>query len=152
MFSILFSKIPQSEDKRNHAEKLITLPLQEDSKKTNDLSSSTSDSKIGESDRQPKESFFHFLGNLFNISGKSSLGEAKQSSLKDDHDKTEKELRNPSDYHEESIKKVGEIFSVPLGPQAFPAEEQESNSTESSDAFSLDTTQDSEQETSDLIK
>ncbi|XP_039735034.1 very large A-kinase anchor protein [Pteropus medius] len=145
-------KIPQSEDKRNHAEKLITLPLQEDSKKTNDLSSSTSDSKIGESDRQPKESFFHFLGNLFNISGKSSLGEAKQSSLKDDRDKTEKELRNPSDHHEENIKKEGEIFSGPLGPQTFPAEEQESNSAESSDAFSLDTTQDSEQETSDLIK
>uniref|UniRef100_A0A673TMH9 Crystallin beta-gamma domain containing 3 n=1 Tax=Suricata suricatta TaxID=37032 RepID=A0A673TMH9_SURSU len=91
-------KIPQSEHKRNHAEKLITLPTQEDSKKQNDLSHSTSDTKIGESDRQPKESFFQFLGNLFSISGKSSAGDAKQSSSKDDHDKTEKDLQNHSDF------------------------------------------------------
>ncbi|XP_019612766.2 very large A-kinase anchor protein isoform X1 [Rhinolophus sinicus] len=144
-------KIPQSADKRNHAEKLITLPVQEDSKKPNDLSGSTSDGKI-ESERQPKESFFQFLGNLFNISGKSSLGEAKQPSLKDDHDKTEKGVRNPSDRHEEGIKKERAISSGSLGTQVLPAEEQESNSTELSDAFSLDTTQDSEQETSDLTK
>lgn len=125
--------------------------MQEDSKKPNDLSGSTSDSKI-ESERQPKESFFQFLGNLFNISGKSSLGEAKQPSLKDDHDKTEKGVRNPSDRHEEGIKKERAISSGSLGTQALPAEEQESNSTELSDAFSLDTSQDSEQETSDLIK
>ncbi|XP_066097707.1 very large A-kinase anchor protein [Saccopteryx bilineata] len=143
-------KIPQSEHKRNHAEKLVTLPVQEDSRKPNDLSSSTSESKIEESDRQPKESFFQFLGNLFNISGKSFLGEAKQSSLKDDHDKTEKDLQSPRDRHEEEIKER-EIFSSSSGPQAFPME-QESNSAELSDTFSLDTTQDSEQETSDFIK
>lgn len=148
----MFSKIPQSEHKRNHAEKLIALPTQEDSKKPNDLSRSTSDNKIGESDRQPKESFFQFLGNLFNISGKSSLGDAKQSSFKDDHEKTEKDLQNPSDRHEEEAKKERESFGGSLGTQALPAEEPESNSAEPSDSFSLDTTQDSEQETSDLLK
>ncbi|XP_023094653.2 very large A-kinase anchor protein isoform X3 [Felis catus] len=145
-------KIPQSEHKRNHAEKLIALPMQEDPKKPNDLSRSTSDTKIGESDRQPKESFFQFLGNLFNISGKSSLGDAKQSSFKDDHDKTEKDLQNPSDRPEEGVKGEREIFGGSLGTQALPAEEPESNSAEPSDSFSLDTTQDSEQETSDLLK
>ncbi|XP_022359026.1 very large A-kinase anchor protein isoform X2 [Enhydra lutris kenyoni] len=144
-------KIPQSEDKRNHAEKLITLPMQEDSKKPNDLSRSTSDTKIGENDRQPKESFFQFLGNLFNISGKASLSDAKQSSFKGDHDRTEKDLQNPSDHPEEDIKREREIFSGSLGTKALPAEEAE-NSDETSDAFSLDTTQDSEQETSDLLK
>ncbi|KAB0407656.1 hypothetical protein E2I00_019591 [Balaenoptera physalus] len=145
-------KIPQSEDRRNHAEKLITLPTQEDSKKPNDLSGSTSDAKMGESDKQPKESFFQFLGNLFNISGKSSLGEAKQSSFKDEHDKTEKDLRNPSDHPEEGVQRERAVVSGSLGTLALPAEAQESNSAEFSDAFSLDTTQDSEQETSDLLR
>ncbi|XP_069328576.1 very large A-kinase anchor protein [Eulemur rufifrons] len=145
-------KIPQNEDKRNHAEKPITLPTQGDLKKPNDLSSSTLETKIGESDRQPKESFFHFLGNLFNISGKSSLGEAKHSSFKDDHDKTEKDLQNPGDHHEEAIKREREMLCGSLGTQTLPTEEQESNSAELSDAFSLDTTQDSEQETSDELK
>lgn len=147
----MFSKIPQSEDKRNHAEKLITLPTQEDSKKPNDVSRSTSDTKIGENDRQPKESFFQFLGNLFNISGKASLSDAKQSSFKDDHYRTEKDLQNPSDHPEEEVKREREIFSGYLGTKALPAEEAE-NSDETSDAFSLDTTQDSEQEASDLLK
>ncbi|XP_059954623.1 very large A-kinase anchor protein isoform X2 [Mesoplodon densirostris] len=145
-------KIPQSEDKRSHAEKLITLPTQEDSRKPNDLSGSTSDAKMGESDKQPKESFFQFLGNLFNISGKSSLGEAKQSSFKDEHDKTEKDLRNPSDHPDEGVQRERAVVSDSLGTLALPAEAQESNSAELSDAFSLDTTQDSEQETSDLLR
>uniref|UniRef100_A0A8C3WWS9 Crystallin beta-gamma domain containing 3 n=1 Tax=Catagonus wagneri TaxID=51154 RepID=A0A8C3WWS9_9CETA len=144
-------KIPQSEDKRCHAEKLITLTAQEDSKKPNDLSGSTSDAKIGESDKQPKESFFQFLGNLFNISGKSSLSEAKQSSFKDEHDKTEKDLRNPREHHEEGVQRERATVSGSLETQVLPAE-QESNSAELSDAFSLDTTQDSEQETSDLLR
>uniref|UniRef100_A0A8C6DMS9 Crystallin beta-gamma domain containing 3 n=1 Tax=Moschus moschiferus TaxID=68415 RepID=A0A8C6DMS9_MOSMO len=142
-------KIPQSEDKRTQAQQLITLPMQEDSKKPNDLSSSTSEAKIGESDKQPKESFFQFLGNLFNISGKSSLSEAKQSSFKDEHDKPEKDVRNPS-RHEEGGQR--ESVGGSVRTQALPAEEQESSSTELSDALSLDTTQDSEQETSDLLK
>ncbi|XP_057552357.1 very large A-kinase anchor protein isoform X2 [Hippopotamus amphibius kiboko] len=145
-------KIPQSEDKRNHSERLISLPTQDDSKKPNDLSGSTSDAKIGESDKQPKESFFQFLGSLFNISGKSSPGEAKQSSFKDGHDKTEKDLRNPSDHREEGVQKKRAVVSGSLGTEALPAEEEESNSAELSDAFSLDTTQESEQETSDLPK
>ncbi|KAL2805211.1 very large A-kinase anchor protein [Daubentonia madagascariensis] len=145
-------KIPQSKDKRNHAEKPVTLPTQEDLKKPNDLSNSTSETKIGESDRQPKESFFQFLGNLFNISGKSSLGEAKHSSFKDDHDTTEKDLHNPSEQDKEAIKREREVIRGSLGTQALPTEEQESNSAELSDAFSLDTTQDSEQETSDELK
>ncbi|XP_058411629.1 very large A-kinase anchor protein isoform X3 [Diceros bicornis minor] len=137
--------IPQNEDKRNHAEKPLTLPTQEDSKKPNDLSSSAPDAKTGESDRQPKESFFQFLGNLFNISGKSSLGEAKQSSFKDDHDKTERDLRNPSDRDEAGGRREQK------GAQVVPTEH-ESPSAELSDACSLDTTQDSEQETRDLLK
>ncbi|XP_001086806.4 very large A-kinase anchor protein isoform X1 [Macaca mulatta] len=145
-------KIRQSEEKRNHAEKSVTPPVQEDPKKAYDVSSSTADSKIGESDRQPKESFFQFLGNLFNISGKSSLGEAKQSSFRDDHDKAEKDLQNPSDHHEEGIKREREIFSGSLRTQTHPTEEQDSNSSELSDAFSLDTTQDSEQEATNLLK
>uniref|UniRef100_A0A452QJ05 Crystallin beta-gamma domain containing 3 n=1 Tax=Ursus americanus TaxID=9643 RepID=A0A452QJ05_URSAM len=145
-------KIPQSEDKRNQAEKRIPLPTQEDSKKPNDLSRSTSDTKIGENDRQPKESFFQFLGNLFNISGKSSLSDAKQSSFKDDHDKTEKDTQNPSERPVEEVRREREIVSGSLGTQALPPEEPESNSAEPADAFSLDTTQDSEQETSDLLK
>lgn len=148
IFSVLFSKISQSEDRRTQAQQLITLPTQEDSKKPNDLSSSTSEAKIGESDKQTKESFFQFLGNLFNISGKSSLSEAKQSSFKDEHDKPEKDLRNPS-RHEEGGQR--ESAGGSLRTQALPAEEQ-SSSAELSDAFSLDTTQDSEQETSDLLK
>ncbi|XP_023071795.2 very large A-kinase anchor protein [Piliocolobus tephrosceles] len=145
-------KIRQNEDKRNHAEKSVTFPVQEDPKKAYDVSSSTADTKIGESDRQPKESFFQFLGNLFNISGKSSLGEAKQSSFRDDHDKAEKDLQNPSDHHEEGIKREREIFSGSLRTQTHPTEEQDSNSSELSDAFSLDTTQDSEQEVTNLLK
>ncbi|KFO37208.1 Beta/gamma crystallin domain-containing protein 3 [Fukomys damarensis] len=145
------SNIPQCEDKRNHADKLISLSTVEDPKKPSDLSSSTADSKAGENDRQPKESFFHFLGNLFNISGKSSLGEVKQS-FKDDHDITEQGLQIHCDSHVEDSKREREIFSGSLGIQALPAEEQEFNSDELSDAFSLDTTQDSEQETTDLFK
>ncbi|XP_076974757.1 very large A-kinase anchor protein isoform X2 [Tamandua tetradactyla] len=144
-------KILQIEDKRNQADKPITLPKPEDSKKPNDLSSSTSDTKIGESDRQTKESFFQFLGNLFNISGKSSLGDAKQASFRD-QDKTEKALRSPSDRCEDGIKGEREIFIGHLGVQAPPPEEQEPNSSELSDAFSLATTQDSEQEAIDLLK
>ncbi|XP_006903186.1 PREDICTED: uncharacterized protein LOC102855222 [Elephantulus edwardii] len=145
-------KISQTEDKGNQAEKLITPPTQENAKKLNDLSSSASDTKIAEADKQPKESFFQFLGNLFNISGKSSLSETKQSSSKDDQDKTEKDLPNPSDHHEEGTKREEEAFSGSVGTETFPPEEQDSNSTELSDTFSLDTTQDSEQETSDLPK
>uniref|UniRef100_A0A8C2VAX2 Crystallin beta-gamma domain containing 3 n=1 Tax=Chinchilla lanigera TaxID=34839 RepID=A0A8C2VAX2_CHILA len=145
-------KSPQCEDKKNQSEKLISLSTLEDPKKPNDLSSSTSDSKAGESDRQPKEGFLHFLGNLFNISGKSSLGEVKQSSFKDDHGKTEQDSQTPCDSHVEDNKREKEIFSGSLVIQGLPTEEQEPNSDELSDAFSLDTTQDSEQETTDLLK
>ncbi|XP_036098718.1 very large A-kinase anchor protein [Molossus molossus] len=146
-------KIPQGEHNRSHAEKLIALPVPEDPKKPNDLSSSTSDGRTGESDRQPKESFFQFLGNLFSISGKSSLAEAKQSSLKDDLDRTEKDLRSRRDHHDEGAKGEREIPTSSLGAQALPKEEQESSSAELSDAFPLDTTtQDSEQETGDFLK
>ena len=145
----MFSKISQSEDRRTQAQQLITLPTQEDSKRPSDLPSSTSEAKIGESDKQPKESFFQFLGNLFNISGKSSLGEAKQSSFKDEHDRPEKDLRNPS-RHEEGGRREG--VGGPLRTQAPPAGEQESSSAELSDTFSLDTTRDSEQEAGDSLK
>lgn len=151
-YSVLFSKIPQSEHRRTHAEKLISLPVPGDSKKPSDLPSPTSDGKTGESDRQPKESFFQFLGNLFSISGKASLAEAKQPSLKDDHDKTEKDLPSPREHHEEGIGAEREMSRGSPGTQALLAGEQESSSAALSDAFSLDTTQDSEQETSDFIK
>ncbi|KAK2490808.1 hypothetical protein MC885_017291 [Smutsia gigantea] len=142
----------ESEDRRNHAQKLTTHPTQEDSKEPSDLSSSTADTRIGESDKQPKESFFQFLGNLFSISGKSSVGEAKQPSLKDDHDKTERGLRDPSEHPGEGIRREREIFSGSLGAGALPAEQESHSAEHSSDAFSLNTTQDSEQETSDLLK
>ncbi|XP_021094497.1 very large A-kinase anchor protein isoform X2 [Heterocephalus glaber] len=145
-------KIPQCEDKRNRTEKFISLSTLEDPKKPSDLFSSTSDSKAGESDKQPKESFFHFLGNLFNISGKSSFGEVKQSSFKDDHDKTEQDLQIHCDSHVEDSKREKEVFSGSLGIQVLPTEEKEFNSDELSDAFSLDTAQDSEQESTDLLK
>ncbi|CAK6441578.1 unnamed protein product [Pipistrellus nathusii] len=145
-------KVPQSEHRRNHAEKLIALPVPGDSKKPNDLPSPTSDGKAGEGDRQPKESFFQFLGNLFNISGKASLAEAKQPSLKDDHGKTEKDLPSPRERPEEGVGADREVSRGPPGRQALPAGEPESSSAALSDAFSLDTTQDSEQETGDFIK
>ncbi|XP_054433374.1 very large A-kinase anchor protein isoform X2 [Pteronotus mesoamericanus] len=145
-------KVPQSEHKRNRTEKVTPLPVQEDARKPNDLSSSTPDSKTGESDRQPKESFFQFLGNLFNISGKSSLGEARQSSLKEDHDRTEKGWPSARDRHDDGVEEERETVSDSLGAQTLPAEELETTASELSDTFSLDTTQDSEQETSDFIK
>lgn len=151
VISILFSKIPQIEHKRNHAEKQTTLPVQEDAKQPSDLSSSTSDSKTGESDRQPKESFFQFLGNLFNISGKSSLGEAKQSSLKEDHDRTGKGSPSAGHRHEEGVEEERATAGGSPGVQALAADGQDA-ATELSDTFSLDTTQDSDQETSDFIK
>lgn len=160
VIAVLFSKIPQSEHKRNHAEKPTTLPVQEDARKPNDLSSSTSDSKTGEGDRQPKESFFQFLGNLFSISGKSSPGEAKQSSFKEDHDRTEKSLPSAGDHHEERVEEERAPSRGSPGTQALAAGRQDSaadadgrdSAAELSDAFSLDTTQDSDQETSDFIK
>lgn len=152
LLSVLFLKIPQSEHRRNHAEKLIALPVPGDCKKPNDLPSPTSDGKTGESDRQPKESFFQFLGNLFNISGKASLAETKQSSLKDDRDRTEKDSQSPREPHEEGVREEREMCRGSLGTQAPLAGEQESSSAALSDDFSLDATPDSEQETSDFIK
>ncbi|KAH0500022.1 Very large A-kinase anchor protein [Microtus ochrogaster] len=145
-------QIPQGEDRRNHGEQPASIPVLDDHAKPNDLSNSTSEIKMGESERQPKESFFQFLGNLFNISGKSSLGEVKQSSFKDDQDKSEKGPQTPSGHPDEGIQREKEIASSPVRIQVLPVDEQESNSSELSDAFSLDTTQDSEQETTDMLK
>lgn len=145
-------QIPQGEDRRNHAEQPASLPMLDEHSKPNDLSNSTSEVKTGESERQPKESFFQFLGNLFSISGKSSLGEVKQSSFKDDQDKSEKGPQTPSGPPDEGIQREKEIASSPVRIQVLPVDEQESNSSELSDAFSLDTTQDSEQETTDTLK
>lgn len=124
----------------------------DDPPKPKDLPDSTADAKTGDSDRQPKESFFQFLGNLFNISGKSSLGEVKQSSFKDDQDKPEKDPHTPTGPPEEGSQREEEITSCPARTQRLPEDQQESNSSELSDAFSLDTTQESEQETSDTLK
>ncbi|XP_052015131.1 very large A-kinase anchor protein [Apodemus sylvaticus] len=145
-------KIAQGEDRRNQDEKPAILPAVDDLPKPKDLPDSTSDAKTGESDRQPKESFFQFLGNLFNISGKSSLGEVKQSSFKDDQDKPEKDPQTPSIPPEEGSQREEEIASCLRRTQALPVDQPESNSSELSDTFSLDTTQDSEQETTDMLK
>lgn len=145
-------KIPQGEDRRNPAEQPAILPKVDDPPKPKDLPDSTVDAKTGDSDRQPKESFFQFLGNLFNISGKSSLGEVKQSSFKDDQDKPEKDPQTPTGPPEEGSQREKEITSCPARTQILPEDQQESNSSELSDAFSLDTTQESEQETSDTLK
>lgn len=133
-------------------EQPASLPMLDDHSKPNDLSNSASEIKMGENERQPKESFFQFLGNLFNISGKSSLGEVKQSSFKDDQDKSEKGPQTPSGPPDEGIQREKEITNSPVRIQVLPVDEQESNSSELSDAFSLDTTQDSEQETTDTLK
>ncbi|GAB1300357.1 Beta/gamma crystallin domain-containing protein 3 [Apodemus speciosus] len=145
-------KIAQGEDRRNHDEQRAILPAVDDLPKPKDLPDSMSDAKTGESDRQPRESFFQFLGNLFNISGKSSLGEVKQSSFKDDQDKPEKDPQTPSVLPEEGSHREEGIASSPGRTQALPVDQQESNSSELSDTFSLDTTQDSEQETTDMLK
>ncbi|XP_021516229.1 very large A-kinase anchor protein isoform X1 [Meriones unguiculatus] len=145
-------KIPQGEDTRNHAEQPAILPMVEDPPKPNDFPNSTSDAKTADNDRQGKESFFQFLGNLFNISGKSSLGEVKQSSFKDDQDKPEKDPQTPSGPREEGSQMEEEMASCTVRTQALPVDQQESSSSELSDAFSLDTTQDSEQEITDMPK
>lgn len=146
-------KIPQAEDRRNHAEQPAILPMVDDLPKPKDLPDSTAEAKTGESDRQPKESFFQFLGNLFNISGKSSLGEVKQSSFKDDQEKPEKDPQTPRGPPEEGSQREEETASRPVRTQVLPGDQQESTSSELSDAFSLDsTTQDSEQETADMPK
>ncbi|KAL6087952.1 hypothetical protein STEG23_034977, partial [Scotinomys teguina] len=145
-------KIPQGEDRKNHAEQPAILPMLDDSPKPNGLSNTTSDAKTGESERQPKESFFQFLGNLFNISGKSSLGEVKQSSFKDDQDKSEKGPQTPCGPPEEGTLGEKEIAACPVRIPVLPADEPESISSELSDAFSSDTTQDSEQEITDALK
>ncbi|XP_029400077.1 very large A-kinase anchor protein isoform X2 [Mus pahari] len=124
----------------------------DDLPKPKDVLDSTAEAKTGESDRQPKESFFQFLGNLFNISGKSSLGEVKQSSFKDDQDKPEKDPQTPSGPPEEGSQREEEMASCPVRTQVLPGDQQESTSSELSDAFSLDSTQDSEQETIDMTK
>ncbi|XP_051006057.1 very large A-kinase anchor protein [Acomys russatus] len=141
------------EDIRNHAEQPAILPVVEDLPKPTDLPNPMSDAKTGDgSDRQPKESFLQFLGNLFNISGKSSLGEGRQSSFKDDQDKPEKDPQAPSSPPEEENQREKEIAISPVRTQALPMDKQESNSSELSDAFSLDTTADSEQEATDTVK
>lgn len=147
-----FVQIAQGEDRRDREEPPAILPAVDDLPKPKDLPDSTSDARTGESDRQPKESFFQFLGNLFNISGKSSPGEVKQSSFKDDQDKLEKDPQTPSAPPEEGSHGEEEIARCPWRTQALPVDQQESNSSELSDTFSLDTTQDSEQETTDMLK
>uniref|UniRef100_A0A6I8N990 Beta/gamma crystallin 'Greek key' domain-containing protein n=1 Tax=Ornithorhynchus anatinus TaxID=9258 RepID=A0A6I8N990_ORNAN len=127
------TKITQSADRGNLSEKQIGPPMQEDSKMPNDFPGSTSDIKTTDNDRQPREGFFQFLGNLFNISAKSSLGEAKQPPFKEEPKKTERDSpQNPISLPEGGLPKEAIVLSssLPAG-QPLAANEKEDPATAS---------------------
>nr|XP_020833609.1 very large A-kinase anchor protein-like [Phascolarctos cinereus] len=142
-------KISQSEDSRSHSEKSANLSPEEDSKKPDKFPSLPSDAKTVDSDKQPKESFLQFLGNLFNISAKSP----QQPTLKSEHDKTEKDSQNLV-FHKEEFKKESDVCSSSPLDEPNPTTEERDLPTAGalSDAISQDKTQESEQESSELLK
>ncbi|XP_028937828.1 very large A-kinase anchor protein [Ornithorhynchus anatinus] len=149
------TKITQSADRGNLSEKQIGPPMQEDSKMPNDFPGSTSDIKTTDNDRQPREGFFQFLGNLFNISAKSSLGEAKQPPFKEEPKKTERDSpQNPISLPEGGLPKEAIVLSssLPAG-QPLAANEKEDPATASLLArVSEDAAQRNGQESSEAVK
>ncbi|XP_036603720.1 very large A-kinase anchor protein isoform X2 [Trichosurus vulpecula] len=143
-------KISRSEDSRSHSEKSANLSPEDDSKQPDSFPGLPSDAKTVDSDKQPKEGFFQFLGNLFNISAKSP----QQPTLKREHDKTEKDSHNLLVLHEEEFKKESDICSsLPLEKPSPATEEKDlPTSIDLSDAISEDITQDSEQESNEFLK
>ncbi|XP_072474785.1 very large A-kinase anchor protein [Notamacropus eugenii] len=142
-------KISQSENSRSHSEKSANLSPEEDSKKPDNFSTLPSDAKTVDNDKQPKEGFLQFLGNLFNISAKSP----HQPTLKSEHDKTEKDSQNITVLHEEEFKKQSDICSSSLKkPDPTTEEKNLPTSVDLSDAISQDITQDNEQGSNELLK
>ncbi|XP_044525193.1 very large A-kinase anchor protein [Gracilinanus agilis] len=143
-------KISQSEDSRSHSEKPANLSPEEDTKKLDDFTSLSSDSKTLDIDKQPKEGFLQFLGNLFNISAKS----LQQLPLKGEHEKTEKDSQNLIVLHKEKFKKENDIYYSPPLEELSPTIEKKGlpTSTDMSDVTSEDIREDSEQESNELLK
>uniref|UniRef100_A0A8C8RB41 Crystallin beta-gamma domain containing 3 n=1 Tax=Pelusios castaneus TaxID=367368 RepID=A0A8C8RB41_9SAUR len=108
------SNISQNEDKNHSMEDLSRCTTTEELKKATSLPSLAPGSKRAQNNRQPKEGFFQFLGSLFNIGSKSSLGEAKQSTLRDGHNRPGKDLQNPTALQQDGISKHQkmEIFVI----------------------------------------
>nr|XP_005283768.1 very large A-kinase anchor protein [Chrysemys picta bellii] len=107
-------KISQNAEKNHSMEDLSNSVITEELKKANSLPSLAPGRKTADRDRQPKEGFFQFLGSLFNIGSKSSLGESKQSTLRDGHNRPGKDLHNPTAFQEDGITKhrKTEIFVI----------------------------------------
>ncbi|XP_043853238.1 very large A-kinase anchor protein [Dromiciops gliroides] len=139
-------KISQSEDGRSHSEKSANLSPEEDSKKPDNFPSLPSAAKTVDNDKQPKEGFFQFLGNLFNISAKPP----QQPALKSERDRTEKEPQNLIVLHEEEFAKESGIYS------SSPLEETNSTTEEkdlpASSGLSDDISQVTTQDSSELLK
>ncbi|XP_034647334.1 very large A-kinase anchor protein isoform X3 [Trachemys scripta elegans] len=107
-------KISQNAEKNHSMEDLSNSVITEELKKANSLPSLAPGRKTADRDRQPKEGFFQFLGSLFNIGSKSSLGESKQSTLRDGHNRPGKDLQNTTAFQEDGITKhrKTEIFVI----------------------------------------
>uniref|UniRef100_A0A8C3RKK5 Crystallin beta-gamma domain containing 3 n=1 Tax=Chelydra serpentina TaxID=8475 RepID=A0A8C3RKK5_CHESE len=106
--------ISQNAEKNHSMEDLSNSIITEELKKANSLPSLAPGCKTADRDRQPKEGFFQFLGSLFNIGSKSSLGESKQSTLRDGHNRPGKDLQNPTALQEDGITKhrKTEVFVI----------------------------------------
>uniref|UniRef100_A0A8C3H8D3 Crystallin beta-gamma domain containing 3 n=1 Tax=Chrysemys picta bellii TaxID=8478 RepID=A0A8C3H8D3_CHRPI len=113
-FFLFFLSISQNAEKNHSMEDLSNSVITEELKKANSLPSLAPGRKTADRDRQPKEGFFQFLGSLFNIGSKSSLGESKQSTLRDGHNRPGKDLHNPTAFQEDGITKhrKTEIFVI----------------------------------------
>ncbi|XP_074854409.1 very large A-kinase anchor protein [Carettochelys insculpta] len=104
-------KISHNAEKNYSMEDLSSSTTPEELKKAKSLPSLAPSSKRGGHYRQHKESFLQFLGSLFNIGSKSSLGESKQSTLQDE---LGKDLQNPKALEKDGISKhrKTEIFVI----------------------------------------
>ncbi|XP_074048407.1 very large A-kinase anchor protein [Macrotis lagotis] len=141
-------KISQSEDSRSHSEKSANFSPEDNAKKP-DFSNLPTDAKAVENDKHPKEGFLQFLGNLFNISAKFP----QQSTLKSELDKIEKDSQKLIILHEEVFKKESDICSSSLEEPSPTTEEKDlPTSVDLSDGILQDIAQNSEQESSELIK
>ncbi|XP_062982885.1 very large A-kinase anchor protein [Elgaria multicarinata webbii] len=85
-------KISVCENKNLSTEELNRSTTQEELKKASSLPSLAHESKTVNTDRQSKEGFFQYLGNLFGIASKSSYTETERSTLGDKQNKTGKDF------------------------------------------------------------
>nr|XP_006124273.1 very large A-kinase anchor protein-like [Pelodiscus sinensis] len=95
-------------------EDLSNSTILEELKKAKSLPSLVPTSKRAGRGRQHKEGFFQFLGSLFKIGSKSSLGESKQSTFQDEHNRHGKDSQNPAALQKDGITKhrKTEIFVI----------------------------------------